>query len=335
MWTLQRLDLDRIDWSDLDRFEDRMFSQRREWLDFITAFVNGEIVVAAVERSGERVGYFTGILFRRLGVPILGSPFRGWTTPYMGFNLHPDLPRKEALGALERFAFQELGCLHLEMTDRYIGEQDGLDLGFHHHLAQGYLSDLSLDEDVMLGRMKSACRRAIRKAGKEGVVVEEADPEGFADEYHRHLSDVFAKQNLTPTYGPDRVQKLIEHLHPSGCLLLARARHPNGQSIATGIYPGYGGNSFFWGNGSWRTYQHLRPNEALHWFAMRHWKAQGSRVHDWGGKGTYKAKYGTVPFTAHAFRKSRWAFVEHAREAAETIYHLPRRLRTRRMKLAG
>src|SRR5262249_53572783 len=143
--------------------------------------------------------------------------------------------------------------------------------------------------------MDSAARRAVRKAEKSGVVVEEADPAGFAADYHLQLADVFAKQGLRPTYDQARVEALIGHVHPSGDLLLLRARDPEGRSIATGIFPGFGRWSHFWGNGSLREFQILRPNEALHWRALRTWKTRGVVEHHWGGGGDYKAKYGGRP----------------------------------------
>lgn len=330
MFTLERLPLDEVDWSSLDAFSDRNLFQRRHWLEFIRTFTGGEIVVAALQDQGCIVGYFSGILFKKFGVPILGSPFRGWTTGYMGFNLEPGIPRAKALACLERFAFKELGAWHLEVTDRHLGRDEGIELGFVPRTMEGYLTDLSQSEDRLFANMSSACRRAVRKSEKEGVVVEEAPPEGFAAEYYRHLQDVFAKQGMTPTYGLDRVRTLIDLVHPSGDLLLVRARRKDGLGIASAIYPGFNRMSLFWGNGSLRQYQKLRPNEALHWFAMRHWKARGITEHDWGGAATYKAKYGVEAFTVPAFRKARWKSVQWARDLAERAYYFPRRLKRRR-----
>jgi hypothetical protein len=328
--TVYRPPLDEVDWNALDAFGDRSFTQRRPWLEFVASFTGGEVVVAELHRGAELVGYFNGVLFRRCGVPILGSPFRGWTTPYMGFNLAPGTPRLEALASVERFAFRELGCLHLEVTDRHFTAEEAGAAGYAHRPVRTLITDLSECEDRLLANMSSACRRAIRKAEKCGVVVEVAAPEGFADEYHAQLQDVFAKQDLRPTYSSARVGKLIEHVHPSGDLLLARVRDPAGRGIATGIFPGFGAFSFFWGNGSLREHQVLRPNEALHWFAMRYWKERGMRWHDWGGANAYKAKYGVVPFATVALRKSRYAVLRYARDLAETLYYFPRDLRRRR-----
>jgi len=325
----ERIALEDVDFDALDRFEDRLFCQRRPWLDFLMSFVKGEIIVAELKQGDERLGYFTGVMFRRAGVKILASPFRGWTMPYMGFNLRPDVSRADALTALETFAFRTLGCLHLEVGDRYLTIEEGQELGYAHRVINGYMSDLTKSEDDIFKGMDSSCRRAIRKSIKSGVTIEEGRPEGFADEHYALLLHVFAKQGLKPSYGVDRVQRLIDHCHGDGHLLLLRAHEPGGHCIATGIFPGFGDYSFFWGNGSDPKFLGLRPNEALHWHAMRYWKARGVTQHDWGGSGGYKAKYGGTPFQAPALCKSRHGLIRLARDTAEKLYYFPRLLKRR------
>ena len=48
----ERLTPAEIDFEALDQFEDRLFSQRKCWLDFLTSFVWGEPIVAV--RPGHR-----------------------------------------------------------------------------------------------------------------------------------------------------------------------------------------------------------------------------------------------------------------------------------------
>lgn len=334
MLTAELLPPGKLDLEALDRFDDRLFSQRWPWLTFLASFTGGDIVVAALCRGHDVVGYASGVRFLALGmIPVLGSPFRGWTTPYIGFNLRPGSPRGEALAAFTRLAFGELGCVHLELSDRYLAPEEATRRGYAVRPIENYRTDLTQSEERIFASMTSACRRAIRKADKSGLVVEEAEPAGFAAEYHAQLRDVFGKQRLRPTYSCARVERLIEHVHPSGNLLLARVREPGGRSIATGIYPGFGRAGFLWGNGSLREYQILRPNEALHWFALRYWRRRGMREFDWGGAGdagSYKAKYGGTPFTAVAVRMSRFRLVQLARDTAERAYYWPRQLQRRR-----
>jgi hypothetical protein len=329
-----RIPFDQVDWQLLDSYADRVVMQRRGWLEFVQEITGGEIVIAQIELDGQTAGFYSGILFRRCGVPILGSPFRGWTTAYMGFNLHPDVPRTDALRGLDRFALRQLGCLHYEVIDRWLSAEGVAELGIPCRTIRNFQTDLTRSEDELFADMDSACRRAIRKSEKSGITIEQAAPEGFAEEFYLHLQDVFAKQGMRPTYAVERVRQLIKHVHPLGDLLLARVRDPEGRSIATGIYPGFRGFSLFWGNGSLRPYQIHRPNEALHWYAMRYFKRQGIPLHDWGGRATYKSKYGVSTFSVVAFRKSRFSAIQYARDLAEKIYYYPRHVRRARYKAA-
>ncbi len=319
MLTLERLELDRCDWDEMDSFQDRVIFQTREWLEFISRTQGAEPIVAAVSDGAERVGYFTGMTLRRFGVPILGSPLPGWTTLSMGFNLPDAVSRSEAAAALPRFAFRSLGCMHLELKDRRLLAADLTGLGFQHTPRLTFEIDLTPDEDAIFAGMTSACRRAIRKGVKVGVTVEEARGEEFATEYYAQLEDVFAKQELRPPYGIDRVRELIRCLEPTGRLLLLRAVSPEGESIATGIFPAMNGTAYFWGGASWRSHQNLRPNEALFWHAIRDWRARGMTVLDLGGGGGYKRKFGPRELTVPHFRKSRLPGLGALREAARVM----------------
>ena len=174
--------------------------------------------------------------------------------------------------------------------------------------------------------MESSCRRCIRKAEKSGVTIEEAHDLTFADEYYEHLKDVFAKQGLVPTYGKDRVRSLIKHMEPTGCVLLLRARDPEGRCIATGVFPGFNKIAEFWGNASLRSGQIWRPNEHMHWYVMRYWKKRGAEVYDWGGEGKYKEKYGCVPHRVPWFSKSRHQIVGKLRDEAKKMHARKQRL---------
>ena len=315
-----------INWSALDKFEDRVVFQTNEWIKFVAESQNAMPVLAALHHENRVVGYFTGLLLFRIGFRILGSPFPGWTTAYMGFNLLGGISRLDALVALQRFAFGKLKCLHLEITDRFLTEDSGEDLGLSRELCYTYVTDLTQTESKILERMTSDCRRSIRKAERDGIRIEIAVDESFAHDYYRQLVDVFAKQGLVPTYGSTRVESLLRHMLPTGRLLLLRARDRQGRCIATGIYPALNKTAEFWGNASYREFQCFRPNELLHWSALCYWRAHGMEIFDWGGagnhQGNYKAKYGGAPFSYPKFRASRFAFIASLREGARSFVEL-------------
>jgi GNAT acetyltransferase-like protein len=323
-----RVDFNTANWEALDRYEDRTVFQTREWLQFIRESQNATPVLAELRDGSDVLGYFSGAAFSKFGVRVLGGSFPGWTTPYVGFNLKPGVSRRLALQALETFAWDDLRVLHLEISDPEFTTEDGANLGFASEFYASYRTDLSKSEDELFGAMDSACRRCIRKAEKSGVTIEEAHDLGFADEYYEQLKDVFAKQGLVPTYSVERVRSLIKHLEPTGRILLVRARNSERRCIGTGIFPGYNKIAEFWGNASFRAYQNLRPNEAIHWYAMRYWKRRGVTVYDWGGEGSYKEKYGCVAHRVPWFTKSRFELLRVLRDGAREMF-------ARKQKLMG
>ncbi|WP_229071137.1 GNAT family N-acetyltransferase [Actinoplanes sp. DH11] len=317
-------------WADRATYHDRLIFHTPEWLAFVAESQRAEPVLATVHDGDTVVGHFTGLVTRRYGLRILGTPMAGWTTSYMGFNLRPEVPRRAALEALVPFAFDELGCAHLEVRDRGLTETDLAGLGLRWETAPTAVIDLSPAEDALLGAMASACRRNIRKAAKSGVIIEEVhgDP-AFAGEFHDQLRDVFAKQNLVPTYSVERVESLIRHLEGPGRILLLRARDAGGRCIATAVLPWYHRTMYFWGGASYRADQHLRPNESLIWHAMRWAKDHGVTEFDFVGGNAYKAKYGTVEVPVPWARRSRSPLVARLRDAAKQGFALKQRTAAR------
>lgn len=327
---LERIQPTDRDWQRLDGLPGRTLFQTHEWVEFVSRTQGAEPVVATLVRGGDTVGYFTGLVIRRFGLRILGSPFPGWTTPSMGFTLTGDIGRRDAAAALRDFAFRTLGCVHLELTDELLREDDLAELGFGCAPSDTIMLPLGPDDEMFAGFTASR-RNAIRKSRKVGVVVEEATGTEFAEDYYSQLRGVFARQGLVPTYGIGRVRELINCLEPTGRLLLTRARAPDGQCIATAIFPAFGGGVYFWGGASLREHQILRPNEALVWYALRYWRDRGMTRFDFGGGRDYKRQYGGSVMTVPSFRGSRFAGLGAMRDAAQGLTARRQRWRGRRI----
>jgi hypothetical protein len=312
------------DWEKiLVTFPDAEVFQTSAWIRFLAESHRATPVIAVLRDGDDVAGYFAGMAVRKFGVKILGAPFVGWTTDFMGMRLRDGVSRQAAVKALERFAFRELHCMHVEFADRQFGPDDLDGMDYRTHTSVSYLVDLKPDEDEIYQRFSGkSCRYSIRKATKEGVVVEQACDEAFAEEYYAQLKDVFAKQNLVPTYGPQRVHQLIRHLLPTGRLLLLRAKSSDGTCIGTGIFLGYKKIAYFWGNASWRQYQHFCPNEVMHWHAIRYWKRQGMETYDLCGGSDYKRKYGGVEVQRLVFGKSKYRWMGEARSLAYRLFKL-------------
>ncbi|MEW5875058.1 MAG: GNAT family N-acetyltransferase [Candidatus Zixiibacteriota bacterium] len=295
-------------------------------MDFVSHTQGGEPVTAVVCKGDRVVGGFAGVIVKRVGLRILGSPFPGWSTSYMGFNLETGIDRREAVKALCQFAFSELGCVHLEVMDRHLTREDIRGLGVRCRLLSGFEIDLSRPLDALFEAMTPACRRCIRKSEREGVTVVSVQDDQFPSEYHSQLVEVFSRQSLAPTYGECRVRSLISHLLPTGRLLLARAQDRDGRCIATGIFPAMNGTMYFWGGASSQSSLLLRPNEAVQWFAMRYWRDRGVTKYDMGGGGEYKRKYGGHSIEVPWVRASKFLGIETLREFGRIAAAVKQRL---------
>ena len=308
------------------RFPDRTIFQTAAWMSFLQKTQGATPVVAWVRDGAEIVGCFTGLIVRKFGVRILGSPFPGWTTSYMGLSVLPGISRRAAVKALIEFAFENLHCIHFELMDRHLVVADLNGLGFEHRIVTGFEINLEEASEALFTKMSSACRRCMRKAEKSGVFIEEAHDPGFAEDYYAQLVDVFAKQLLVPSYGINRVRELVKSLESTGMLLLLRARDPQNRCVATGIFPAMNGTMYFWGGASWRAAQPLRPNELVQWYAINYWKERGIKRYDMGGGGEYKRKYGGAEIAIPWFRKSKYETIERLRNLGLKVVRTRQRI---------
>jgi len=315
-----KLDLASINVAELEAFEDRIVFQSRPWINFIARTQNAEPIIAALREDDEVLGYFTGLIVKKFGLKILGSPFPGWSTPYMGFNLKPGISRSIAVEALTDFAFTELKCHHLEIMDRRMTWNDCANIAVECSVFDSFELDISLPEDQIWKNMRHDCRQCIRKAQKSGVVIEEANDLSFADEHYAQLKHVFAVKNSVPPFGVDRIKKLIELVHPSGNLLMLRARNKDGICIATSIFTGMNQMMFHWGAASWRHYSQVRPNEILVWHAIQHWRARGVGTFELIGRGEYKLKFGSTRIAIPWVRTSRNRGIGFLRASAQMAF---------------
>jgi len=316
----ERINLDRAAWEKAwSSFPDRICFQSPAWITGLAETLPAEPVLAALKDGNETIGHFTGLMFKKFGVRILGSPFRGWSTPYIGFNLRAGVARRLAVEALPKFAFQELGCVHYEVTDAYLTPADVAGLGVTTIDHPTIEVDLTQSEEEIFNRMASVCRRNIRHAEKAGVKIEVASDLGFADEYIAQYHDVMAKQGLVAHFGVDRFRAWIRHVHPTGQLLLLRACDAEGRCIATGIYPAANEFAFYNNGASWRQYQKLRPNELLHWYAIKYWKARGVRSYNMEGIMAFKQKFGGHQTSVPMYYQSKYRLLGQLRARAMPI----------------
>jgi len=307
-------------------FPGRTIYQHPAWMAFVAETQHATPVVAELHEGNSRLGYFTGLLFHRFGIKVLGSPFPGWSTAYMGFLLEDGVSRTEAMAAVMKFAFYELGCAHVECMDRNLSVEEADRSGLPYNLYTSFEVDVRPEEKQILANMSREKRTNLRKAEKNGLFVEESTDEKFADDYYAQLCEVFHHQGLAPTYSLARVRALIRHMLPTGNLLLLRVRDRSGRCIATNISFGEQKRGYVWGAASLREHQILRPNELIFWHTFRYWKARGAEFIDLTGNADYKARYGAYRIYLPWFQKSKYPLLAQLRNSARELVRMKQRI---------
>ncbi len=308
MLTFERIDLDSAFSQTPAALGEVNIFQTAPWVKFVAETQNAEPVLALVRSGSQVVGTFTGLISRKYGIRILGSPFRGWMTYFMGFNLLPEIPYREVMRAFPAFAFKEMKCAYLEVVDPNLAPASLEGMPYKAEDLNWFGLDLTLSEDELLANMKSSGRNCIRKSIKNGVTIEESTEAGFADEYYAQHKEVLAHHGVLPTYSLETLRKMVEALLPTGSLLLLRAKNPDGLSIATGIFLGLNKTAVFWGAASLKEHQSLRPNEPLAWYGIQKMKARGvQRLHFGGTSEQYKEKLGCTSANLFRFMKIRYS----------------------------
>ena len=340
--TLRRISYDPARWRQIfESHPDSEVYHSPEWLAYLNASQGAEPVVAEVHDHGRLVGHFVGAIVKRYGLRILGSPLSGWGTQVMGFLLDEGVNPRHAADALPAFAFRTLGCAHLELNDRKLTDENMTGSGYTMRSDHTYLIDLEDSEDAILARMHSRTRTYVRRAMRNGLEAELVTSVAFADEFYEQLQDVFASSQLVPTYGVERVRLLIDHLLPSGQVLLVRVRDKDARSLATAVIIASNKRATMWGAAFPRAYTSLHPNEILQWEIMRVLKARGIAKYDLSGPGSYKGKYGGPQVQNHMFYRSRIAALDWGREAVRTAFYCRQRVlgrikaRTERVSASG
>ena len=298
LYTFEKISFEKLDRVEYNSFPQKSVLTTPEWIEFVMDISGAVPYILKVRKGDSFLGFFTALRFRRFGVPIIGSPFPGWSTPYMGFDFYDLSEKASVIPELVDYVYKNEKCLFFQVTDRDITFEQANELkqkyGYFIDTADTLELRVDADDKQLYKNMKTDCRNFINQFERRGASIEMANPDdAFAEEYYTQLLDVFAKQNLVPTHGVDLVKKMLRHLSEVGNILCLRVRDPNGLSIATSIFPGFNKKFFFMMGASLRPYQNYRPNEYMIYTAMKYWRDRGCEVFDMVGIRPYKKKFGS------------------------------------------
>jgi lipid II:glycine glycyltransferase (peptidoglycan interpeptide bridge formation enzyme) len=147
-------------------------------------------------------------------------------------------------------------------------------------LAATLVVDLTRSESEILAAMRSSTRRNIGKGERAGTSVRRGGREDLP--LIGELFEATARRQGFVAAEGDYLEALFDELDPLGQCLLMIAE-VEGVAVAAMLAITFG-DRFVYKRGGWSgTHGDWRPNEVLHWAAMRWAKASGLREYDFDG----------------------------------------------------
>lgn len=330
-YTFEVVDLNTIDTKVFNDFPHKSVNTTKEWIEFIAEDSSAIPYTVRITHGETLEGFFSSLIVKKFGLKIVGSPFPGWSTVYMGLDVYDHEQKAEILKELIPFVMKNTKCVYLQICDRDfkaeelepIRKEYGGTIEFGDTLELG----IEGDDALQYKKMKSDCRNFIKQFERRGAVIEEAEPtEAFAEEYYEQLKDVFAKQDLVPTYTVDKVKCLLKHLSKTGNIYCLRVKDPEGTPIATSIFPGFNHKMFFWGGASLRPFQQYRPNEYMIYKAMHYWRERGCVEFDMVGNRAYKKKFGAWEVSYPSIIIPKYRILVPLKNMAASLYYFSGKL---------
>lgn len=295
MITFTPIEISEIDETEFNTFSDKLIYQTLEWIEFIKETQHAEPVVLRITDGDKFIGYFTGLLFKRFGINIIGSPFNGWTTEYMGFNISDDIDvnRAELIAPLWTFLKKKYHCLICQITDRYITADDIKKYNLIAESGRALILDISGSDEDLLSTYTKHCRKHIRAFEKNPVSIFATEPdEEFAEGFYEQLKQVFAYQGLSPSYDLKRVKTLLRLLSEKNEVLCTKVvETETGRWRSSAISFGFNGRAYTWATTTLRDGPDYRQSEGQRWFAIRYWRDHGCKELDMVGMREYKLKF--------------------------------------------
>ena len=255
---------------------------RSAWLHLLARLAHAEVHLFLLRHGSKTVGAVPLFSFRRGVFRIAASPPPQLATPYLGFVCADDVAGAALAGVTN--AARNLRASYVELRlDRSLPTDLLRAEGFEAEPRSTFVLDLRPGIDALWTKsLTSACRRAVRKAEKEGVVIEEADLTEIADRYGELSGMVFAKSNRPPPLTSADYREIGAVARAGGFVRVLAAR-VEGRIVSAGIFAHGNGTIYYLDGVADPEAQQARPNNLLHWEVIRWAAAHGLHSYDMVG----------------------------------------------------
>ncbi len=298
-----------------------------EWISFLIKNQKASPIILELCIEANVIAYFVGLVVNKFGIRILGSPFKGWLTPDMGFVKVADFDHVKAIQDVAAYAFKTLHCMYFQITDKELS-CDEVEGKLYYEKTNLLQINLEKPQEEMLESFTKNGRRDVRAALRKDTEYKTVpfDKE-FVRVHYSQLEDVFAKQNLKPFYSIQKLYDLAEAFEDKPENIVALAAYSEGKCVASVFSVGYGEWAYYMGAASFREYQKLLPNEGLFWNFVEYWYDKGIKRLDLVGYREYKMKYNPEVSVIPTVIIAKYRVLIYAKKLAEGLIRLSRKIK--------
>lgn len=319
MFKFETLDYNKLDSNYLSKYKNSDIYITPEWLTFLKKAVNVEPLVVEIKKEDRTIGFFAGAMFKKFGIKIIGSPFKGWNTPYMGFALDEGVSRIEILPELWKYLNKKYKCQYMEVCDRNIDKQSIEMTKLKYITESTYVMDISKPEEELLASFTKHCRKQMRVFINRGATVKQvAYDEEFLDRFYTMLIGVFKVQGLEPPYTKERLKMLLDSMKQED-VLCVETYNPEGKCIGSAISLGFNESCYAFASATDRTEDYKQKNY-LRWYVIKYWKERGKKMYDLMGIRAYKLEFNPEVMEYYRIVFSKWAILLTFRNMAKKAY---------------
>ena len=287
---------------------------------------NSKMEYFRIEEQGQILGYFCGIVVKKIIFKIMGSPLGGTGTNYMGPIVNSDINIEELIRAIEKMCKKER-IAHFEISNDLIDKNLMMKSEFNVQQSVTHKVEITETEDIAFKNLKSSCRNRIKKGRKNNLIVEISDNAEIIDNYFDQFKEVYGKQGMVTPFGIERVKSLFESLILKNRILPIQIKSED-YVIATGLFPYDEKAIYFWGAASWLKDQKLCPNELLHWAVIQFAVQKKINVYNMcGGTNQFKNKFGGEDVDYLTYYKTYFPFLAFARSIYRKLHFLELKIR--------
>ncbi|MCA9383232.1 peptidoglycan bridge formation glycyltransferase FemA/FemB family protein [Candidatus Dojkabacteria bacterium] len=144
-----------------------------------------------------------------------------------------------------------------------------------------WILDITADEEELMQNMRKSTRYEIRKAERDGVVIETSQDSKDLDKFFPIYRDTIERQKWTG-YSDEYIRNQFETFVKDDQAKLYLAKY-NDVYIAASIFIYFGDSSFYHYSGSLTEYRKVPGPSLIQWYNIREAKARGLKKYNFWG----------------------------------------------------